>query len=304
MALTYTGLSDASSAGVLKTLWTDEIKTQFEEAPIAAGLFQDMSGLLEDGANTARIPIVKNFSLGMSDVAEDDLHRVDSETAQMSYVAVALDAAKEKTVNFGGVWDKVYNELFRAEITKKLVNCAVSNYETVLLAAAATASANTAIDLTGDLWNTTVYPSDNDIIKKLTEARKQFKVHNVPEQGRFWIIDPVLEQRLFGVFASSDFAGNSLYPWVTGRIPTLLGYPVFVTNRLPTTSFSGDDVTINMLCSTYAMSEINKGFDLLLSPRSSHVNMNGITLEHYYGVDSLPDDGTNNYGIAKLYVTA
>jgi hypothetical protein len=97
-----------------------------------------------------------------------------------------------------------------------------------------------AIDLGGHDTTDVITLTEQTIMRKIVEMGAVLDEQNVPDEGRWLLIDPLTAALLKASdIKSVDLTGDSKSPYRTGLVGRLDRFTVFATNRLPRTTSNG-----------------------------------------------------------------
>ena len=286
----------------IRQVWSDLIISEFMRDLIFWPLITDLSGQLAGGGDVVYLPLIRNY-------AQSDI-QTHSDTAAAQYAAQTVsDGVNTLTVNtprYASIEITTPLELLSQYDYAKLYTPKLSHALARLIDAAistllAASSSHSDISVGDVSIDTSV--TDAQTLASFAKAKSNFDKYDVPEDERFWVVDPVTYARLLRISQLSSGDYGPIGAIGQARLPYLFNSPVFKSNSIKSATVSGTTTYDCLYFHRSAVAGALKGVNVMLEPKNARFQHTQVTAELMYGLANMPNDGTNQYAIQKLTTT-
>ena len=291
------GAVTATTADVfIPEYWATRAIIAWENNLILKPLVDDWTSLFGGrGGDVVHVPCIADLGdpTAIPESTSDYTATVNTEVN----VSLTANVKRYKTVAINNVADVFANQDLQAKYAEK-IGYSLAQYFDSSLAAHYSDGAHDDIEF--DLSSAT----DTNIVDYLGLAVTNFDSYNVPAGQRAWVFCPALNIRCRKITQMASVDYSNVKAFADGRLGTIHGIPVYTTTNLATATISEVLYTYNMLIQKEAIAyAIRRPITMKYAPEDGKNPNDWMTGTVIYGTASVPNDGTNNYGIQAIRTT-
>ena len=284
-------------AAFIPEIWAATTIDAYEATLVLANLIENWNPLFSGGGDTAFVPVFTNLaSTDVQDIPDTIQALYSPQSAASSDLELLINQKKYASVEISNALQVFENQDLLAKYAGKLGYVLARYIDSAFAQAASGYSDHPAVDLTG-----LAVVTDTQLKDALNLAVRYLDEQDVPMEGRAFVFSPALYAKCRGAdwFNSADFVVGR--PIETGLVGDIFGVNVYRTSNLYAPTVSAVTTTHNLLIHKAAMAWADpKPITLKHAGTDGRWVHDQVTAETYYGYLSVPDDGTNNYGIVDI----